>query len=239
MITFIRASIAVFLTQSKKGKTEYYPKPFCAEHFYGKEDRNQYCVATFLLRYHIFGSRKKEMGVSEHARPRRHFYLCEKQITSAYAPPQRGEMRRSRITRLHLDGPRSYSRLPPPGGFLEIVKVSGTDWAYESPRTSKSVTRREGPDGPSRKIDLRLPLSPHCAQVDFPSPNSPRSIPRRRISGRAIPRGFRKLRGLADGCASRRVGGVQFWHVYRLGRGICWRGIRRQGIRHGGLSPPW
>ena len=86
---------------------------------------------------------------------------------------------------------------------------------------------------------LRAVLSPHCAQVNFPSPNSPRSIPRRRISGRAIPRGFRKFRGLADGCASRRVGGVQFWHVYRLGRGIRRRGIRRQGIRHGGLSPPW
>ena len=148
-------------------------------------------------------------------------------------------MRRSRKKRLHLDGPQSCPRPPPPGGFLEIAKISGTDWANESPRTSKSVARRKGPDAPSRKIDLRFPLSPHWAQMNSPSPNSPRSIPRRRISGRAIPRGFRKFRGLADGCASRRVGGVQFWHVYRLGRGIRWRGIRRQGIRHGGLSPPW
>ena len=190
MVTFIGASIAVFLTQSKKGKAEYYPKPFCAEHFYGKEDRNQYCVATFLLRYHIFGSRKKEMGVSEHARPRRHFYLCEKQITTAYAPPQRGEMRRSRITRLHLDGPRSYSRLSPPGGFLEIVKVSGTDWAYESPRTSKSVARREGPHGPSiaavRTGEFPFAKFPavDSPPTDFWPGNSPRLSETSRISRR-------------------------------------------------------
>ena len=146
-------------------------------------------------------------------------------ITTAYAPPHRGEMRRGRKKHLNLDGSQGCSRLAPPGGFLEIARVSGTDWAYESPRIKKTVARREGPVAPSRKIDLRFPQSPHWAQGSFPSPNSPRSIPHRRIPARAIPRGFRKFRGLADGYASPREGGVQFRHVYGLRRGIRWRGI--------------